>query len=50
MKQELNASTASFTVRVNDAFSYYNTFLVSFDTTIPKIHRKGDPPVQEDSQ
>lgn len=36
MEQELNANTASFTTRVNDAFSYYSAFLDSFDATIPK--------------
>nr|GEW00050.1 scarecrow-like protein 8 [Tanacetum cinerariifolium] len=35
-EQELNANTASFTSRVNDAFGYYKTFLDSFDATIPR--------------
>ncbi|KAI3749052.1 hypothetical protein L6452_12599 [Arctium lappa] len=35
-EQELNANTASFVARVNDAFCYYSTFLDSFDATIPK--------------
>ncbi|KAI3704866.1 hypothetical protein L1987_75095 [Smallanthus sonchifolius] len=35
-EQDLNTNTASFTARVNDVFSYYTTFVDSFDATIPR--------------
>ncbi|KAI3808802.1 hypothetical protein L1987_24763 [Smallanthus sonchifolius] len=35
-EQDLNTNTASFTARVNEVFSYYRTFVDSFDATIPR--------------
>ncbi|KAK9071630.1 hypothetical protein SSX86_008059 [Deinandra increscens subsp. villosa] len=35
-EQELNTNTASFPARVKEVFSYYTTFVDSFDATIPR--------------
>ncbi|KAL8210877.1 hypothetical protein R6Q57_005314 [Mikania cordata] len=35
-EQDLNTNTASFTARVNEVFSYYTSFVDSFDATIPR--------------
>ncbi|XP_076933177.1 scarecrow-like protein 8 [Bidens hawaiensis] len=35
-EKDLNTNTASFTARANEVFGYYETFVDSFDATIPK--------------